>query len=224
MILADWGTYISFLALVLPNLYIKCYATTTSKLKFPPSCLCLIICHSLYFSHFIQLLLIHSSSTASTHYHLAAHPQYYPSPHAVHGHPHVTNPPPRTDNTQRKRPKYTRSKTGCMTCRVKKIKVGNKSYFARSGGILKSAYSVTRQSQTACGVHMVNETYDFLHKIQQDPSLTRLTVYLARISTNTKEVNCQERLRGRTTIHCRIFWFVRRVDPSNKRAYTLQAR
>ncbi|PBK58867.1 hypothetical protein ARMSODRAFT_1009975 [Armillaria solidipes] len=39
-------------------------------------------------------------------------PQYYP-PHS----------PPLTDaQAQRKRPKYTRSKTGCMTCRVKKIK------------------------------------------------------------------------------------------------------
>ncbi|KAK0485768.1 hypothetical protein IW261DRAFT_1415692 [Armillaria novae-zelandiae] len=38
--------------------------------------------------------------------------QYYP-PHS----------PPLTDaQAQRKRPKYTRSKTGCMTCRVKKIK------------------------------------------------------------------------------------------------------
>ncbi|KAF9010502.1 hypothetical protein BDQ17DRAFT_1420865 [Cyathus striatus] len=39
-----------------------------------------------------------------------------------HGHVHVVSPPPRQESTQRKRPKYTRSKTGCMTCRVKKIK------------------------------------------------------------------------------------------------------
>ncbi len=31
--------------------------------------------------------------------------------------------PPRPELGQRKRPKYTRSKTGCLTCRVKKIKV-----------------------------------------------------------------------------------------------------
>jgi hypothetical protein len=42
-------------------------------------------------------------------------PQYYPIPSNVHM--------PREDQAQRKRPKYTRSKTGCLTCRVKKIKV-----------------------------------------------------------------------------------------------------
>ncbi|KAL6310354.1 fungal-specific transcription factor domain-containing protein [Sparassis latifolia] len=36
---------------------------------------------------------------------------------------HVVASPPRQDTTaQRKRPKYTRSKTGCLTCRAKKIK------------------------------------------------------------------------------------------------------
>jgi len=35
---------------------------------------------------------------------------------------HVVAPSPRVENGQRKRPKYTRSKTGCMTCRGKKIK------------------------------------------------------------------------------------------------------
>ncbi|KAG2150524.1 hypothetical protein DEU56DRAFT_780502 [Suillus clintonianus] len=46
---------------------------------------------------------------------------YYPPSHAP-GHPHVVAPQPRQEPQQRKRPKYTRSKTGCMTCRVKKIK------------------------------------------------------------------------------------------------------
>ncbi|OCH95164.1 hypothetical protein OBBRIDRAFT_810069 [Obba rivulosa] len=37
---------------------------------------------------------------------------------------HVVNTSPRQDTgAQRKRPKYTRSKTGCLTCRAKKIKV-----------------------------------------------------------------------------------------------------
>ncbi|TFY79946.1 hypothetical protein EWM64_g4066 [Hericium alpestre] len=36
---------------------------------------------------------------------------------------HVAGQPQRSDSAQRRRPKYTRSKTGCMTCRVKKIKV-----------------------------------------------------------------------------------------------------
>ncbi|KAI9572142.1 hypothetical protein HD554DRAFT_2067302 [Boletus coccyginus] len=46
---------------------------------------------------------------------------YYPPSHAG-GHVHVVAPQPRNEPQQRKRPKYTRSKTGCLTCRVKKIK------------------------------------------------------------------------------------------------------
>ncbi|KAJ7496014.1 hypothetical protein B0H11DRAFT_2227009 [Mycena galericulata] len=49
---------------------------------------------------------------------------YYPSPQLHHGphHTHEVSPQPRQEPTTRKRPKYTRSKTGCLTCRVKKIK------------------------------------------------------------------------------------------------------
>ncbi|THH19969.1 hypothetical protein EW146_g1299 [Bondarzewia mesenterica] len=47
-------------------------------------------------------------------------PPYYP-PQLATGNAHLLAPPPRTE-PQRRRPKYTRSKTGCMTCRVKKIK------------------------------------------------------------------------------------------------------
>ncbi|KAG5638873.1 hypothetical protein H0H81_009176 [Sphagnurus paluster] len=61
-----------------------------------------------------------SFSPAPTQY-IPAH-QYYPAPHANHSHGHVVSAPVRPEPTQRKRPKYTRSKTGCMTCRVKKIK------------------------------------------------------------------------------------------------------
>ncbi|KIJ18936.1 hypothetical protein PAXINDRAFT_97041 [Paxillus involutus ATCC 200175] len=46
---------------------------------------------------------------------------YYTPPHAG-GNVHVVAPQPRSEPPQRKRPKYTRSKTGCLTCRVKKIK------------------------------------------------------------------------------------------------------
>ncbi|KAJ7772597.1 hypothetical protein DFH07DRAFT_166098 [Mycena maculata] len=47
---------------------------------------------------------------------------YYPSPQLHHGsHSHQVSQP-RQETTTRKRPKYTRSKTGCLTCRVKKIK------------------------------------------------------------------------------------------------------
>ncbi|KAJ7163593.1 hypothetical protein C8R43DRAFT_947025 [Mycena crocata] len=48
---------------------------------------------------------------------------YYPSPQLHHGpHSHEVSPQLRQEPTTRKRPKYTRSKTGCLTCRVKKIK------------------------------------------------------------------------------------------------------
>ncbi|KAG6903078.1 hypothetical protein C0995_006265 [Termitomyces sp. Mi166 len=59
-------------------------------------------------------------SYSSSAPYLPNHAQYY-SP-LNHGHTHLVSPPSRPEPTQRKRPKYTRSKTGCMTCRVKKIK------------------------------------------------------------------------------------------------------
>ncbi|KAK2464269.1 hypothetical protein APHAL10511_003726 [Amanita phalloides] len=59
--------------------------------------------------------------TTSTQYIPSA--QYYLTQHVNHGTLHVAPPPPKPEATQqRKRPKYTRSKTGCLTCRVKKIK------------------------------------------------------------------------------------------------------
>ncbi|KAF8210486.1 hypothetical protein K438DRAFT_1665651, partial [Mycena galopus ATCC 62051] len=52
-----------------------------------------------------------------------AQSSYYPSPPLHHGpHSHEVSPQPRQEPAPRKRPKYTRSKTGCLTCRVKKIK------------------------------------------------------------------------------------------------------
>jgi len=59
------------------------------------------------------------SYPASTEYVTYAYAN--PSAHAQ-GHMHVVAPSARVENGQRKRPKYTRSKTGCMTCRGKKIK------------------------------------------------------------------------------------------------------
>ncbi|KAN0111365.1 hypothetical protein V8E52_008640 [Russula decolorans] len=51
-------------------------------------------------------------------------PPYYSSQSQATGNPlDLAAPLPRAaDTTQRRRPKYTRSKTGCMTCRQKKIK------------------------------------------------------------------------------------------------------
>jgi len=48
-------------------------------------------------------------------------PHYYPTSH-VTANVHTVPSMSREDSAQRKRPKYTRSKTGCLTCRVKKIK------------------------------------------------------------------------------------------------------
>ncbi|KAF8904488.1 hypothetical protein CPB84DRAFT_1773201 [Gymnopilus junonius] len=48
--------------------------------------------------------------------------QFYPSSTPTPSPVHIVPPSSRPDMTQRKRPKYTRSKTGCLTCRVKKIK------------------------------------------------------------------------------------------------------
>ncbi|KAF7315442.1 Zn(2)-C6 fungal-type domain-containing protein [Mycena indigotica] len=47
---------------------------------------------------------------------------YYSTPPMHHHHGHQVSPPSRQEAAARKRPKYTRSKTGCLTCRVKKIK------------------------------------------------------------------------------------------------------
>ncbi|KAJ3482174.1 hypothetical protein NLI96_g7162 [Meripilus lineatus] len=59
------------------------------------------------------------------HYPSASHyipaPAYY-TPQPPPSHLHVVAPPQRQEPPQRKRPKYTRSKTGCLTCRGKKIK------------------------------------------------------------------------------------------------------
>ncbi|KAF8200693.1 hypothetical protein BJ912DRAFT_946833 [Pholiota molesta] len=61
-----------------------------------------------------------SMSYASSGQYLPPHQQYYPT-NPVNNPVHII-PPSRPEVPQRKRPKYTRSKTGCLTCRVKKIK------------------------------------------------------------------------------------------------------
>ncbi|KAG7098785.1 hypothetical protein E1B28_000692 [Marasmius oreades] len=64
-------------------------------------------------------------SYSQPHYLPPPQQQYYTaSPQLTNGQsPHHPPPSMRQETTaQRKRPKYTRSKTGCMTCRVKKIK------------------------------------------------------------------------------------------------------
>jgi len=60
------------------------------------------------------------SDSSASHPHTAT--SFYPEPPS----PILSHDPnaiqPRGETAQRKRPKYTRSKTGCLTCRVKKIK------------------------------------------------------------------------------------------------------
>ncbi|PFH53798.1 hypothetical protein AMATHDRAFT_54308 [Amanita thiersii Skay4041] len=64
-----------------------------------------------------------SIAYSATNQYLPPPAQYYPAQPIGHGHVHVVSQPIRSEQSQqRKRPKYTRSKTGCLTCRVKKIK------------------------------------------------------------------------------------------------------
>ncbi|KAF8520463.1 hypothetical protein BU17DRAFT_89054 [Hysterangium stoloniferum] len=67
----------------------------------------------------------HGHSVHQSHPHPHHQPQHAAYPHHAHPHhtpTHVLSGPIRTEPLTRKRPKYTRSKTGCLTCRVKKIK------------------------------------------------------------------------------------------------------
>jgi hypothetical protein len=86
--------------------------------------------------------------------------QYYPMSDVP------TNAPtlPREDNAQRKRPKYTRSKTGCLTCRVKKIKVP----FLRVLQVPRSTLSVCQcdESKPIC-IRCTHSQRDVRRHIQQ---------------------------------------------------------
>lgn len=79
-------------------------------------------CHSKSPPSLTQLIY-NNTLSSSSHQYLPTHGQYYPSS-AVGNNPVHIIQPSRPELSQRKRPKYTRSKTGCLTCRVKKIKVG----------------------------------------------------------------------------------------------------
>ena len=83
----------------------------------PPPCLSereLFITFLLIWAHFSYF---YSSSNQCLQ--VTISPPYYPnSPYDGH-----YQLPQRPETSQRKRPKYTRSKTGCLTCRIKKIKV-----------------------------------------------------------------------------------------------------
>jgi len=75
--------------------------------------------HSSTPAHPLDMMADSLQYPPASHYVPAA---YFTQQH-VPGHMHVVNASPRQDTgAQRKRPKYTRSKTGCLTCRAKKIK------------------------------------------------------------------------------------------------------
>lgn len=67
---------------------------------------------------------------------------------------------------QRKRPKYTRSKTGCLTCRAKKIKVGPMCWRASCTPRLTPTCSATRPSPHVSGAVTVSERYVF-HRVRR---------------------------------------------------------
>lgn len=93
-------------------------------------------------------------SSNATHY---TQPQYYPTSH-VPTNINIVPPMPREDSAQKKRPKYTRSKTGCLTCRAKKIKVTSR-VFASDDIIYDVFSSATRQSLPVFVVRMAKEMY-----------------------------------------------------------------
>jgi len=94
----------------------------SKALPFPFVCPWPIACHSLFAStSCLDCRLLLDLSPAINQY--PPYAQCYSMPPVGRSHVHHVVPPPRPGVTPRKRPKYTRSKTGCLTCRVKKIKV-----------------------------------------------------------------------------------------------------
>lgn len=72
--------------------------------------------------------------------------------HAGAAHMHVVAPNAMRQDpaTQRKRPKYTRSKTGCLTCRAKKIKVSSLRWPASSYPL--TSHQVRRDQAHLCAL------------------------------------------------------------------------
>ena len=72
--------------------------------------------------------------------------------HAGTAHMHVVAPSAMRQDTaaQRKRPKYTRSKTGCLTCRGKKIKARPLPRLARSSQLTLPQCDETKPTCVRC--------------------------------------------------------------------------
>ena len=92
----------------------------------------------------------------------AAHPHAHAHVHQGHmqspAHHLAPNTGPiRTELPQRKRPKYTRSKTGCLTCRGKKIKVHSHHAGCRATVLISS--SAMKQSRIAHDALMDSEMW-----------------------------------------------------------------
>ncbi len=129
--------------------------------------------------------------------------QYLPPPHYHHssssssslssGHepvyaPHAevpTAPPQQEQALQRKRPKYTRSKTGCMTCRQKKIKVC--MLLPRLHLFVLIPSSVMSQNQRVSDAPIVSAMSVYLLLVTPQFVTSFPPVYMARRNTSSKE-------------------------------------
>ena len=102
-------------------------------------------------------------SPATPTHHYVPNAYYASQMHAGAAHMHVVAPSTvRQDPAaQRKRPKYTRSKTGCLTCRAKKIKVSLMRWRPPRALPLTLGYSATRRNPLAYVAVMVSERYVF---------------------------------------------------------------
>lgn len=104
------------------------------------------------------------TSTTPTH-HYVPNAYYNSGMHTSTAHMHVVAAGPNSMRqqqqdtaAQRKRPKYTRSKTGCLTCRGKKIKVCSVSEAPARAGLTPPA-SATRRSPPVCAAATASARY-----------------------------------------------------------------
>lgn len=148
-------------------------------------------------------------------------PQYLaappPSSHS-HDHGHLYNEHVQLEPSisrqdpapQRKRPKYTRSKTGCLTCRQKKIKVCNDAS-SRIPPAHVSPRSATKVNQSVKDVPTQHARFVVSSPNTSPPQIH--AVYMARgHACQAKVAPTTERVHGRHTFH-RVLFSIRRVEP-----------
>lgn len=123
---------------------------------------------------------------------------------------HTVVPQPRSEPQQRKRPKYTRSKTGCLTCRVKKIKVCALLPLRHRS----HPSPVRRDKAHVYALH----SWSTRRKQSPLPFGTRLSpspVHLARGRSHPEEGYPPERDRRWPPFDSGVFWSLRDVHPSD---------